>query len=62
MAILEGKKGPQRDVVVINAAAAIYVSGTAQDFREAISLAENSINSGQALQKLDELIAYSNRG
>jgi anthranilate synthase/phosphoribosyltransferase len=61
MAILEGKKGPQRDVAVLNAGAAIYVSGAAQDFGEAISRAENSIDSGRALQKLDELIAYSNR-
>lgn len=54
--ILSGTKGPKRDIVLLNAAAAIIVSKKADNFSEAISLAEESIDSGKANQKLEELI------
>lgn len=54
--ILSGIKGPKRDIVLLNAAAAIIVSKKADNFSEAISLAEESIDSGKANQKLEELI------
>ena len=57
--ILSGIKGPKRDIVLINAAAAIIVSKKADDFFEAISLAEDSINSGEAYQKLEKLIKFT---
>ncbi len=58
--ILGGKKGPQRDVVVLNAAAAIMVGGLARDLKEGIRLAEESIDSGRALEKLEGLIRLTN--
>ncbi|MGB8953381.1 MAG: bifunctional anthranilate synthase component II/anthranilate phosphoribosyltransferase [Candidatus Aminicenantales bacterium] len=61
MSILEGKRGPQRDVAVINAAAAISISGKAGSFSEALRMAEESIDSGAALRKMDDLIAFSIR-
>jgi anthranilate phosphoribosyltransferase len=58
-AILAGKKGPRRDIVVANAAAAIVASGRATDFLEGAQLAAASIDSGQACKKLEALIAFS---
>jgi anthranilate phosphoribosyltransferase len=57
-AILSGEKGPRRDIVVANAAAAIVASGRAADFLEGAQLAAASIDSGQACKKLDALIAF----
>ncbi len=59
MSILEGRKGPPRDIVVINAAAAIFLSGMAGSLHEAIGRAEGSIDSGAALRKLSALAALS---
>jgi len=61
LSILEGQKGPQRDAVLLNAAAAIYLSEVASDFKEALDLAAEAIDSGKARQKLDELIMFSNQ-
>lgn len=58
--ILGGAAGPQRDVVVVNAAAALIAAGAAQDFPSAISGAEKSIDSGKAMEKLDALVRYTN--
>jgi anthranilate phosphoribosyltransferase len=57
-AILAGEKGPRRDIVVANAAAAIVASGRAVDFLEGAQLAAASIDTGQACNKLDALIAF----
>ena len=57
--ILSGEKGPRRDVVVINAAAAILASGLAADFKEAIAKAKESIDSGAAKRCLEKLVKYS---
>ncbi len=60
-AILSGEiDGAKRDVIVLNAAAGIYVSGRAPDYGAAIDLAKTSIDSGAALKKLDDLVAMSN--
>ncbi len=53
--VLEGEKGPRRDVVVLNAAAGIAVGGKAATIREAIPLAAESIDSGAALNVLEKL-------
>ena len=53
--ILEGGKGPKRDVVVLNSALAIIAGGKAKDINEGIKLAEESIDSGEALKKLEKL-------
>jgi anthranilate synthase/phosphoribosyltransferase len=53
--LLEGKKGPKRDVVVVNAAAVIYLAELATDLAAAIDMAQESIDKGYAMAKLQEL-------
>jgi anthranilate phosphoribosyltransferase len=64
-AILECEKTKQtaaaRDLIIVNAAAALYVSGFALDFQEAAAFARDSIDSGRAASKLDALIRETNR-
>jgi len=61
--ILSGKEqGPRRDIVVLNAAAAIIVAGLVDDFQQAIPLAEYSIDDGKAMNCLETLIEVSNKG
>ncbi|WP_292466887.1 anthranilate phosphoribosyltransferase [Methanolobus sp.] len=50
--ILKGEKGPKRDIVVMNSAAALYVAGKAGSVKEAIPMVEEIIDSGKAMQKL----------
>jgi len=57
--ILEGEPGPRRDFVCINASAALVAAGRAANFREGARLAEEAIDSGAALAKLEALIAFS---
>ncbi|HGE71770.1 TPA: anthranilate phosphoribosyltransferase [Candidatus Poribacteria bacterium] len=57
--ILNGEKGAKRDIVLLNAGTAIVAGGKASDIKEGIYLAEESIDSGKALQKLEMLIKYS---
>ncbi len=59
--ILSGDKGPKRDIVVLNAAYALYIDGKVKKIAEGIKLAEHSIDSGKALKKLDELKAFTRR-
>lgn len=59
--ILKGDKGAKRDVVVLNAAAAIAVSGRSKDIAEGIKLAEEAIDTGKALEKLEKLIEITNK-
>ena len=59
--ILLGKeKGPRRDIVVLNAAAALVVADLAEDFEAGIELAAKSIDQGRALMCLEKLIEVSN--
>ena len=58
--ILNGSSGPKTDIVVLNAAAAIYVGGKADSIEKGILAAKNSIESGAALKKLEELCRVSN--
>jgi anthranilate phosphoribosyltransferase len=60
-AILTGEPGPRRDIVVANAAAAIVASGRAADFLEGAKFAAASIDSGEAQNKLDALIAFAHK-
>ena len=59
--VLEGKPGPRRDIVLLNAAAGLVASSNANDFTAGIRLAAESIDSGKAMGKLQQLIEYSNR-
>ena len=56
-----GRRDEARDLVVINAAAALVVGGAAQDFGKATRLAEESIDSGAARSRLNELIRATNK-
>lgn len=60
-AVLAGAKGPQRDVVVLNAAFGLVVAGIAKTPKEGIALAEKSIDTGSAKSALDRLVAESNK-
>src|SRR5262249_4152326 len=57
-AVLSGKSGPHRDIVLVNAAAALMVAGRVQDLRAGMIVAGESIDSGAAKAKLDSLIAF----
>lgn len=53
--ILNGEKGPKRDIVLLNAAAALVASNIAKDFKEGVQKAAKAIDSGLALQVLERL-------
>ncbi len=57
--ILEGEQGSRRDIAVMNAAAAIVAANRASDLKEGARIAEEAIDSGRALEKLDALIKLS---
>lgn len=57
--ILNGEKGPKRNIILINSSAALVAAGKASDLREGIALAENSIDSGAAISKLYSLIRFT---
>jgi anthranilate phosphoribosyltransferase len=59
-ALLGGEAGPLRDVVVLNAGAALIVAGKAEDVTAGMALAAKSIDSGKAKLALDRLIAITN--
>jgi len=54
--------GPHRDIVLANAAGALVASGRATDFLDGVRLAADSIDSGAARAKLEELVAFSQAG
>jgi anthranilate phosphoribosyltransferase len=58
-AILSGERGPKRDIVLVNAAAALVVAGRARDFSEGMALAAASIDSRAARARLDQLIRFT---
>ncbi len=60
--ILSGVRGPARDVVLLNAAGAIYVSGRCQSLNDGIALAAESIDSGLAIEKLHALRQCTREG
>ncbi|MBI1317733.1 MAG: anthranilate phosphoribosyltransferase [Candidatus Hydrogenedens sp.] len=57
--VLEGQTGPRRDIVLMNAAAALAAAGVAHDLREGFGLAARAIDSGAALEKLEALKTLS---
>ena len=58
--VLAGEKGAHRDIVIINAAAAIYVAKLAADLKEGTLIAADMLDSGRAALKLKELAAFTN--
>ncbi|MFB3894522.1 MAG: anthranilate phosphoribosyltransferase [Phycisphaerae bacterium] len=59
--VLAGKGGPARDIVVLNAGAAIAVAGRAAGIAEGVAIAQRAIDSGAAAAALEKLVALSNR-
>ena len=55
-AILRGEKGPKRDIVLMNAGAALYIAGKAESLESGIRLAAELIDSGAAMRKLEDFI------
>ena len=60
LSILNGEKGPKRNVVLMNSAAALVVAGKAKDFRGGAAIAAEAIDSGRAIKKLEEIKKVSN--
>ena len=60
-AVLSGEKGPKRDIVLLNAGAAIYVAGLADSIPEGIKKAEESVDTGAAMKVLEDLIEISKK-
>ncbi len=60
--VLGGAKGPARDIVVLNAAAALFIAGQAATIGEGIGRASGAIDAGAARAVLERLIAISTRG
>lgn len=58
--VLQGKKGAYRDIVLLNAAASFIIADKANDLKEGVQIAEESIDSGKANLMLEQLIAASN--
>jgi anthranilate phosphoribosyltransferase len=61
LSVLENVAGPARDIVLMNAGAAIYVSGIADSLEQGIKTAHQAIESGAALKKLHELVEFTNK-
>ncbi len=59
-ALLAGARGPLRDIVLLNAAAALHVAGKAKDLPHGVELATGSIDSGAARRALDGMVAITN--
>ncbi|MDQ1334618.1 MAG: anthranilate phosphoribosyltransferase [Thermodesulfobacteriota bacterium] len=57
--IVNGEKGPKRDMVILNSAAAFLAAGLAGDFGEGAERAIHAVDSGRAREKLDRLIAFT---
>ncbi|MEO8126015.1 MAG: anthranilate phosphoribosyltransferase [Bryobacteraceae bacterium] len=58
-AILDGEAGPKRDIVLVNASAALVVAGKAASFLEGVELAAESIDSGRAREKVEQMARFS---
>ena len=56
LAILKGMKGPKRDMVLINSAVAIYIASENKTLKECVQIAEDMIDSGKALQKMESFV------
>ena len=59
--VLNGQKSVARDAVLLNAAAALYIGGKSKSIAEGVTLARETVDSGKARQKLEELINLSNK-
>jgi anthranilate phosphoribosyltransferase len=60
LSVLDNQAGPARDIVLLNAGAAIYVAGITASLVEGVEKARSILASGAAMKKMQELIAFSN--
>ncbi len=58
--LLDGRRGPLRDIVLLNSAAALIVAGRAHDLRQGVDQAAGSIDEGKARRVLQQLVAITN--
>lgn len=58
--VLANEAGPSRDIVILNAAAALYVSGVAPSLWDGVALARDALSTGAARAKLDHLVKFTN--
>ena len=58
--VLAGKVGPRRDIVLLNAAGALFAAGAARSLEEGLTLARESIDTGAARERLDALVRATN--
>ncbi len=61
MSVLDGEKGPKRDIVLLNAAAALIVAGAASSLADGLAAAAKSIDSGAAMNTLESFRAFTQR-
>ena len=59
--ILEGQRGPKRDIVLLNAAFALVAAGKAGNPGEGIQVAADAIDTGRAMKQLERLIELTNK-
>ena len=59
--ILDGKTGPRRDIACLNSAAALYIAGATRTIKEGYELANITIDSGRAKEKLRHFIEFTNK-
>jgi anthranilate phosphoribosyltransferase len=59
LSILEGEKGPKRDIVLMNSAAALVVAGKTENLREAFEMAAEAVDSGKSKDKLEEVKKFT---
>jgi len=57
--VLEGKRGPRRDIALLNAAAALVIAGAAEDMHEGLNKAAEVVDSGKARNKLAEFLRFN---
>ena len=57
--VLDNQPGPAKDIVMLNAGAAIYVSGIAADLWAGVAKAREMIESGHAKEKLEQLVQFT---
>jgi anthranilate phosphoribosyltransferase len=58
--VLNGREGPARDIVCLNAAAALYVAGLSDDLGAGVALAQQQLENGRAKKVMDDLVAFTN--
>lgn len=60
--MLEGEPRPQRDILLVNAPAALVAAGRARDFRDGVALAAGRLIRGAAMRKAEELARFTQNG